>query len=187
MTLRRDVCRAAVIATFFVCGIGCSSSGDPETAASDRAKASEEWNLQLEWQGETVELPLSRMDVYLSEDEEEHPEVYEIWGDDAVLVGEFPMDVHVGYEEDLERLVGQSIPIHSGGGYPGEPKSSFVLLDGQPVPVESGAIRFDKVTGKWMGAEGDRTLWGDVDLRVSHASGPRKVTGTIAVHVVAWG
>lgn len=187
MMLGRAMCRGAAIATLTVFGAGCFSSGDPEAAASARAKASEDWNLQLEWQGETVELPLGRMDIFLVEEEEEYPEIYEIWGDDAVLVGEFPMDVHVGYEEDLELLIGQSIPVHQGGGDPREPKESFVVLDGEPVAVEGGTIRFEKVTGKWMGDEGDRTLWGDVDLRINDASGPRHVSGTIAVHVVPWG
>lgn len=165
----------------------CFSSGDPEASSSARAKAIKDWNLELEWEGESVQIPLERMDIYLVEDYESDPEIFEIWGDEAVLVGQFPLDLHVGYEEDLDLLKGRSIPIQPSGGDPTEPKSSFLQVGGSVFAVEGGALRFDKITGEWNGSEGDRTAWGTVELRVRDGSELHTLSGKIAVHVVSWG
>ena len=83
---------------------GCSGGGEAEQAARDRAKAIEAWKLVLEDGGSIHEIPIERMDIYLTEDESS-PEIYEIHGDGVTLVGEFPAGVHVDYQEAFENLI----------------------------------------------------------------------------------
>jgi hypothetical protein len=127
------------------------------------------------------------MDIYVVENEEAYPEIFEIEGEGAVLVGEFPMNIHVGYGEDWGKLFGVPIPIRASGGDPREPKTSWVRLNGAQVPVSGGTVTFEKITGKWNGSEGDKTLWGRIELRIPGADGERTVTGRIATHAVTWG
>jgi hypothetical protein len=167
---------------------GCAGNAGVEAqAAAARAAARPNWKLQLEWAGSTVEASLERMDIYLVENEEEGPEIFEIGGADAMLVGEFPMSTHVGYSENWEKLFGVAIPIRASGGDPREPKTSWVRMNGTQVPVSGGTIRFERITGKWDGSEGDKTLWGTIELRIPGADGERTLTGKIATHAVTWG
>lgn len=166
---------------------GCGAGGaDEATVARDRAKAQATWRLTLEDGGAKQELPLERMDVFLTEDEAE-PEIVEIRGDGVVLVGAIPAAHALGYGEAYDRVVGKSIPLTSYGGDPSEPKYSSVTLGGLAAPVAGGSIRVEKVTGKWNGSEGDKTLHGTVELRVPGTDGERVVRGRIAVHIVTWG
>ena len=110
-----------------------------------------------------------------------------IEGTDAVLVGEFPMSAHVGYGQDWKAIFGVPIAISASGGDPRDPKTSWVRLNGTQVPVSGGTIRFEKITGKWDGSEGDKTLWGTIELRLPGADGDRTVTGRIATNAVTWG
>ena len=167
-------------------GCGGSAQVEAESAAA-RSAARLNWKLQLDWGGSTVEASLERMDIFVVEDETEHPEIFEIEGDGAVLVGEFPMSVHVGYSEDWSKLFGVPIPIRASGGDPREPKTSWVRLNGTQVPVSGGTVTFQKITGKWEGSEGDKTLWGTIELRIPGADGERTVTGSIATNAVTWG
>jgi hypothetical protein len=73
------------------------------------------------------------------------------------------------------------------GGDPREPKSSSVMLGGVAMPVGGGTFTVNKITGKWAGSEGDRTLHGTVELRIPTSAGERIVTGAFAVHAVTWG
>ena len=167
---------------------GCGGSAQVEAqAAAARATARPTWKIQLDWAGSTVEASLERMDIFVVEDEESYPEIFQITGDDAVLVGEFPMSVHVGYGEEWKHIFGVPIPISASGGDPREPKTSWVRLNGMQVPVSGGTITFEKITGKWDGSEGDKTLWGTIELRIPGADSERTVTGRIATHAVTWG
>jgi len=170
-----------------VLSAGCAGSGHTEAqATAARAAAIPNWKIQLEWAGSTVEASIERMDIYLVDDES-YPEIFEIMGDDAVLVGELPTTVHVGYGEDWQRIFGVPIAIRASGGDPRETKTSWVRLNGVQVPVSGGTIRFEKITGKWNGSEGDKTLWGTIELRVPGADGEKTVTGKIAANAVTWG
>ena len=167
---------------------GCGGSPQLEAqAAAARAAARPTWKIQLEWAGSTVEGSLDRMDIFVVEDEETYPEIFQIMGDDAVLVGEFPMSVHVGYGENWKQLFGVPIPISASGGDPREPRTSWVRMNGVQVPVSGGTVTFDKITGSWDGSEGDKTLWGTIELRIPGADAERTVTGRIATHAVTWG
>ena len=176
------------LAALLVAGCGLQSDADLQAnAAAARAKAEPTWKIRLESDGGVVDAKLERMDIFLTEDEDSEPEIFEIHGPDAVLVGTFPSDLHVGYEAEYGRAVGRTIPIEPTGGDPREPKTSWVRLDGMAVPVTGGTLTIQKVTGKWEGSEGDRTYWGTVELRVPGAGGERTVRGKFAVNCVTWG
>uniref|UniRef100_A0A832MKV1 YceI family protein n=1 Tax=Eiseniibacteriota bacterium TaxID=2212470 RepID=A0A832MKV1_UNCEI len=166
---------------------GCGAGGDDATrAARDRAAARAGWTLELEDAGATHAAALERMDVFVAEDEGAS-EIFELRGAGVVLVGEIPADLAVGYEEAFERLVGRELVVAASGGDPRAPKTSSVTLGGVAAPVAGGTLRVEKVTGRWDGAEGDRTLHGTLELRVPSAGGERTVRGRFAVHVVTWG
>ena len=153
------------------------------TAAEARATAEASWKLEIEGTGALV---LERMDIYLVEDESE-PETFKLYGDDVTLVGEFPRGVHVGYEENLERLIGKAVELVTEGGNPRTPAEGYVVIDGRQVPVVGGTLRVEKVTGTWDGNDGDRTLWGTAELTLEDNGSRRTVRGTFAVHAVSWG
>lgn len=167
---------------------GCTAGGDTEAVlAQAMAKAKPSWKLQLDEPGAAVDLPLTEMNILLAEEEDEYPEVFEILGPDVALVGTFPMDLHVGYDESFDQLVGRTIAIDPSGGDPRDPKSSYVRLNGVPAPVSGGSFTIERVTGKFAGSHGDRTVWGTVTLRLFGADGERTVSGKLAVHAITWG
>jgi hypothetical protein len=163
---------------------GCTG-GDSETISAEAvAKARLGWQLQIDWDGTAVQLPLERMDIYVHEDEE-YPEIFEINGPGVTLVGTLP--IVVGYDEEFGELVGKTIAFAPSGGDPGNPKYSQVSIDGRAVPVSGGSFTVERVTGKWSGLEGDKTIWGTVQLRIPAAGGDRVVSGKLAVHAITWG
>ncbi len=145
------------------------------------------WELVVDIDGTQVKIPLDVMNVYLVEDVA-YPETFEILGDGVSLVGKFPIDLHVGYEEDWQKLIDHEITISdSYEGYR-EIRSSTIILPGrEPMTVLGGTLVFDSVTGKYAGRDGDITLAGEVTLRVKTPSGQVDLKGTIAVHGVSWG
>lgn len=173
---------AAVMVPLALALAGCSGGGSSEEAASPG-----DWALVLKPDGGEVTIALEIMNVFLVEDES-YPEVYEIVGEGATLVGTFPENLHVGYEEAWERLFGTAVLIEPTGGDPRETRFSFVeLAPGVKSRVTGGTIVFERISGKMEGVEGDKTLHGRVMLKVDTGLGEETVTGTIAVHVVAWG
>jgi hypothetical protein len=185
---RTDSIRAGLAAAMLAAVMtGCADGGgDAERAANDRAKARAAWTLTLTDQGATSTMALERMDIYVSENEGES-EIFEIVGDGVVLVGEIPGAMAVGYDEAFANLLGKPVMIQMSGGDPREPKSSAVTLGGVSVPVSGGHFMVNRITGKWAGSEGDKTLHGTVELRIPGADGERTVTGAFAVHAVTWG
>jgi hypothetical protein len=161
----------------------CGMADTEATAAAARAKAQETWKLSLDG---AEPLALERMDIYVVEDDSD-PEIFKLYGDEVTLVGEFPLSLHVGYEEDFERLLGTTITLDAEGGDPADPESAFVTVDGTRLSVVGGSLKFEKLTGKWDGSEGDKTLWGTVELQVGGDDGQRTLRGSVAVHVVTWG
>lgn len=182
MSAKRWIAVAQVV-FLMVTGCAFETGDDAAVAANDRAKSQGEWKLTLE--GGDV-LSVERMDIYVPDDEEVR-EIFEIVGDGVALVGEFPEGVTAGYGEDFASLVGKTIPIAASGGDPGEPKTSHVTIGGNFVPVTSGTFTVEKVSGKWAGSEGNKTLWGTVELRVSGPNGETVIRGKLAAHAVTWG
>ena len=138
---------------FALLSASCGMADTEATAAAARAKAQENWKLTIE---NAEPLALERLDIYLVEDDGD-AEVFKLYGDDVTLVGEFPLSLHVGYEEDFSRLVGKTIALDAEGGDPSDPESAFV------------------------------TLWGTVELQVEGDEGARTLRGKFAVHAVTWG
>jgi hypothetical protein len=126
------------------------------------------------------------MDIFLTEDES-YSEIFQIYGEGVTLVGEFPAGVRVDYEAAFERLIGRTIAIQPHGGDPREPKTSKVTLDGIVTPVSAGRFTVERLSGKWEGSEGDRTLHGTIELRVPDVNGERTLRGRFATHAVTWG
>jgi len=170
---------------------GCAmESGDTTAeAAQAQARARASWKLALDFEGSTIEYPLEQMYIFIfdTDDPERWPETFELSGDGITLVGSLPVDAQVGYGEELEHLVGQRVAIGTHGGDPHDPKYSTVRLAGMAVPVTGGTITFEKVTGKWAGLDGDRTVWGTVRVEAQGADGPRTLEGAFAVHVISLG
>lgn len=175
-------CTLVTVATALL-STSCGMADTEATAAAARAKAQETWKLSLDG---AEPLALERMDIYVVEDDSD-PEIFKLYGDEVTLVGEFPLSLHVGYEEDFERLLGTTITLDAEGGDPADPESAFVTVDGTRLSVVGGSLKFEKLTGKWDGSEGDKTLWGTVELQVGGDDGQRTLRGSVAVHVVTWG
>jgi hypothetical protein len=168
-------------ALFLAVLAGCTD-GDPEEGPSAATKAS--WALTLRVDGAEIKAPLEILNVFLVEDEKQHPEIFEIVGPGVALVGEIPKDVHVGYEEEWKRLFGKAIPIAPRGGDPREPKESRVALpDGRVLKISGGSFIAEKLTGRRAGSRGDRTLHGRVRLQTDG----KTIEGTFAVLAVTWG
>jgi hypothetical protein len=166
--------------------VSCGASGDPEQAARDRESSRVAWKLVLEDGVTTHEIPVERMDIYLTEDES-YSEIFEIHGEGVMLVGELPRGVRVDYEEAFEKLIGRAIQIQPQGGDPRDPKTSKITLDGIVAPVSSGSFTVEKLSGKWDGSEGDRTLHGTIELRIPDYTGHRTLRGRFGTHAVTWG
>jgi hypothetical protein len=163
-----------------VTACGGGGSGDAPPASGTTA-----WRLVLEVEGATHELPLERMDIFLTEDE--WPEIFEIHGDGVTLVGEFPAGVRVDYDEAFENLIDQPIAIRPRGGDPRDEKDSQVELDGIGASVSAGTFTVERTSGSIAGADGDKTLHGTIELRVHDGNGERTIRGRFATHAVTWG
>lgn len=174
-----------VVIAVWLSGCGAGGADDVAVAARDREKAKADWKLTLEDAGASSEMPIERMDIYLTE--EGYPELFELHGEGVTLVGEFPADVRVGYDEALEKLIGKPVNILARGGDPREEKNSSVTVRGMGAPVTGGTFTVERVTGKWAGSDGDKTIWGSIEVRIPGADGERSVRGRFAAHAVTWG
>jgi hypothetical protein len=186
---RVAACIALLSWTALVAGCSALSEDTTADAAQAHARASADWKLTLDWEGNEIEHPLECLDIFIfdTDDPERYPEAFELRGDGVTLVGTLPVDAQVGYGEELERLVGKTVSIGIYGGDPHDQKHSSIRLAGMSVPVAGGSITFRKVTGKWSGRDGDKTVWGTLRLDVQGATGVRTFEGAFAVHVVSWG
>jgi hypothetical protein len=178
---------APALALTLGCAVGDRSAVGTQAAAAAHTKAQQNWRIQLDWTDGPTNGSVERMDIHLVEDESQNPEGFEILGEDAVLVGDLPMDIHVGVDAEYKKLVGKTIGIKRQGGNPAEPKYSWVMLGGEKLPVEEGTFQIEKLTGKWEGSDGDKTYWGTLELKVGTPDGYKMVHGRIAVHCVTWG
>ena len=161
---------------------GCASHEEPEGAADERAASRANWTLILTLDGETHEASLESMDIFL-QDDEESAEPFALAGDGVRLAGSIPGAIHVGYEEDFDRLIGHRVAIlASGFDGSGDFDSSIELEDG-PLAVEGGWMEIRSVTGTREGSEGDRTLHGTIELRTDRGL----LHGKIDVHAITWG
>lgn len=169
---------ATLLTLLAACG-----SGDGGDGPSGDAKAS--WKLALKIDGADVALPLESMGVFLVKDG--YQEIYEIEGPGVELYGVFPKGVSVGYGEKWEVLFGKTIEISPRGGHREDHDSRIGFPDKPHWRVAGGSLVFEKLSGKFAGSKGDRTLHGKVKLRVDTGAGEQTIEGTIAVQAVTWG
>ena len=180
---------APVLGLVLLAGCAADFQDSEAVAAAARAKAMQNWKLALDFEGNALEYPLERLDIFLfdSDDPERWPETFELSGDGVTLVGILPVGAQVGYGEALENLVGKTVAIGTYGGDPHDEQHSSIRLAGIRVPVAGGSITFRKVTGDWSGSGGDKTVWGTLRVEVQGADGLRELEGAFAAHVVSWG
>lgn len=177
--LSRSISRLGIAITLAAFVSGCGSVSLSSSPPS--------WELKLDMDGKQVTMPLEIMNVYLVEDHQ-YPEIFEIEGDGVVLVGQFPLDIHVDYEENWKLLIGKEIKISASGGDPrNERNSSIKPPEQKAMKVLGGTFVCEKFSGQYAGRDGDMTLSGKITLRVSTPSGEKTYSGTFAVHCVSWG
>lgn len=163
--------------------VGCANPAD--RAQIDKSK----WVLKLQVEGQSVTMPLEAMYVYLT-DNDDYPESFEMFGENVNLVGEFPLSLRVGYEEDWKKIVNQEIKImpRVRPDYYFIENPSSITLPGKPKRyISSGTLTVKKVAGKMGGLEGDITLSGEITLNISVADEILRVVGTFSVHGVSLG
>ena len=163
--------------------IVCSPGGSGTQGAVDK----DEWRLVFTRDGAEVELMLEYMHVYLVEEYDEYPEVFEIAGEGVSLVGTFPMACHVGYEDDWAVLLGKSIEVAPVGGARDDKMSYVQMPDGNKAFVVSGTLVPEELKGKIDGVDGDRTLRGTFMLRIRTGQGEEEIAGRFAVHCLTLG
>jgi hypothetical protein len=164
--------------------VGCASNEEADRAARSGQPASE---LRLIVGQEEVALPLEMMDIFLVE-EYAYPETFEMRGPGILLVGQFPLDVHVGYEANLEVLRGRDIALQPSGGGSFEPKASVLKLPGRArMAVLGGRFVVEQSTGPREGVKGDGTLSGRISIQVQGESGLTTLEGDFSVPATTWG
>jgi hypothetical protein len=165
----------------------CGGS-DEENASKDHAAAKATWALVLKVDGADVRIPLEEMNILLFKDEEyakAHPTVFEIKGEAVWLIGEIPPANDVGYDEKFEKLIGVPLAIKPSGDFHREPVTSRVTLPGKTeLKISGGTLQAERVTGKWSGDKGDKTVSGRIKLLLEDG---KTIEGTFSVHAISYG
>ena len=168
---RHSLCR---MVTMIVFAPGCSSNKTPVSDEPSR--------LVFQVDGSEVELPVEVMDVYLVEDQDEYPETFQIRGDGLLLVGTFPNDLHVGYGEHWEQMVGRVINIVAEEDVRARPETSVITLpDAAEASVAGGQFIVEKLNES---PRGDSLLSGKITLQVAQG---KALEGTFTMIAKTWG
>jgi len=163
---------------------GCAGK-DEAGQAGDAGRLTSELRLIVAQQ--EVSLPLEMMDIFLVEGQA-YPETFEIRGPGLLLVGEFPLYLHVGYEANLAVLRGRDIALQPSGGGRGQSQASILTLPGRtPLAVLGGWFMVEETTGPREGVKGDGTLSGHISIEVQDESGVKTLEGEFSVQAVTWG
>lgn len=177
--MRTRTLQTFVAGLALVCG-GCPGGGGGG-GASEAEIAAYQQRLELAVDGAEARVPLERLNVFLVEDEDAWPEIFELEGAGCMLVGEFPRAIHVGYSDRWEQLVGQRIPIAAEGGDPREPKTSAITLDGKEIKVRGGWFQ----VAHWRtGFDAKTPLEGELELELEDG---RTLRGKMFVLGTTWG
>lgn len=167
---------------------GCGGGSEEEDVAKDRAAAAANWAVTLKVDGADLRLPLKVMHILLfkhDEDARSHPSAFEIEGEGISLFGEIAPADDVGYGEKWEKLIGKTLKILSAGEFHRDRVESKLTLPGKPEAIISnGSMLVEKVTGKWSGSQGDKTLSGKITLTLQDG---RTLQGSFAVNAVTLG
>jgi hypothetical protein len=136
---------------------------------------------------EEVAIPLEMMDIFLVEDDA-YPETFEMRGRGVLLVGEFPLDVHVGYEANLAALRGRDIALQPSGGGRGDPQASVLTLPGgRQLAVLGGWFVVDESSGPREGVKGDGVISGRISIQVQDEAGATTLEGSFCTQATTWG
>lgn len=149
-------------------------------------QAVEEFNQELviDFDGSGIPVPLESMEVWLTDDPS-RPERFEIQGDGIAIVGTFPRDIRVDYDENWQLLIGKSIPISERGGDPRYEKPAVLTVPGVgQFRVVGGSFTVERIEPGW---NGETPLIGRIELRVRAATGEKSLNGTFAVKAMTWG
>ena len=180
--LRRSMALLSFLAV--MAWAGCAGK-DEAGQAGDAGRLTSELRLIVAQQ--EVSLPLEMMDIFLVEGQA-YPETFEIRGPGLLLVGEFPLYLHVGYEANLAVLRGRDIALQPTGGGRAQPQASILTLPGgAPLAVVGGSFVVDETTGVREGVKGDGTLSGRIAIQVQDASGVTVLQGHFSVQATTWG
>lgn len=175
------------LTTIVIACVACAlvaCPGESKTKDPREDVESFEQRLELTIDGQPAKVGLERMHVYLVDVEEageDAPDIFEIVGPNAALVGSFPLDRRVGYEENWQGLIGVSVDIVSEGGDPREPKRSGVELNGTWLPVTGGRFTLREVR---EGFDAKTPLVGDLELELDDG---RTLKGKLHVLGTSWG
>lgn len=175
--------------TLLVIAVVACKSGSRDNPARDRAAAEATWKLEVAGAGASAKRALTVMNVWLFKDADvaaTTPAAFTIEGEEVLLLGQIPPAANPDYGEHWEKLIGVPLTLGPATRYHDEEEteSRLRLSDGTSVRVVSGSMTARKLTGKWSGSEGDRTLTGTITLVLADG---RTVEGTFAVHAVTWG
>lgn len=152
------------------------SEGDVLEAANQR--------LQLEFDGQSVDLSLERLNVYLTESEGE-PEIFQLAGPNVSLAGRFPADIRVDYEENWSQLLSRSIPVSASMGSDFEPSNSTITIPGVGTcRILGGTLTIDSVG---QNRDAETPLRGTCTLRCMTPRGEISVRGSFSVLGTTWG
>jgi hypothetical protein len=159
---------------------GCAAS---ESDVRSRVEDFEQ-NLLIDFDGTKVPIPLDAMDVWLSR-RGVRPEPFEIHGDGISIVGTFDPGIRIGYEENWQVLVGNTVTLAARGGNPRYDKPSILTVPGiGQFRVLGGNFTVEKVG---PGYDGQTPLTGRIELEIRAATGRKSLIGTFAVLAMTWG
>jgi hypothetical protein len=153
--------------------LACSGGG----GVSDEALKGFLKKGELTVDGQPAELEV--MDIFLVEDEAKYPEQFHFRGKDIDLVGEFPMSLHVGYEEDIKKLENQTIWVKPKMEVYGEGEMQSRFKEKK---VTTGTLKFKKYLGDPI--DSGKVIEGELDLDLE---GGGKAKGTFKVLAKTWG
>lgn len=153
------------------------SSEDTAPAVPDPSQT-----IVLQAAGGEIPFTIERLNLFLVEDETD-PESFEFAGEGIRLVGQIPVNLHVGYSENWNVLVGKPISL-SRSNEALEAVSEIHLPGEAACPVTGGAFTIHSA-GE---SDNARTpLTGELWLRCSTPTGERVLRGTFEVKGTTWG
>ncbi len=169
------------IVTVLLAGLvlSCGSSGPKveEIVTSGR--------LSITQNGQETSIPLQGMDIYLVDPDSggDYPETFLVHGEGVKLAGAFPKDLKVGYEEELERLVGRTVKIEAKSSTGGETVKAHITLAGEKIPLKGGTLEFVRFLGNNPNGAGGAV---EAKVHLDRAEGG-SLDGTMLVLAKTWG
>jgi hypothetical protein len=136
----------------------------------------------LQAAGGEIPFTIERLNLFLVEDEAD-PESFEFAGEGIRLVGQIPVNLHVGYNENWNVLIGKPISF-SASDAAMEAVSEIHLPGEAACPVTGGAFTIHSA-GESDNAQ--TPLSGELWLRCATPAGERVLRGTFEVKGTTWG